>query len=60
MALTNDERAWIEGHFTKVNDKLTEVLVDIAMLKVKAGVWGVLGGVSVVLTAIGFELLRGN
>jgi hypothetical protein len=44
MALTKDERTWVESHFSKVNDRLTEVLVDIATLKVKCSIWGLIGG----------------
>ena len=44
MALTEKEREWLECHFNKVNDKITKILVEIAVLKVKSGIWGVIGG----------------
>lgn len=44
MSLTEKERDWLECHFTKVNDKITKILVEIAVLKVKSGIWGAVGG----------------
>lgn len=44
MALTSKEREWIESHFNKLNDRISDLRVDIATLKVKAGVWGIIGG----------------
>ncbi len=29
----------------KVNDELTELKTEVAILKVKAGIWGLIGGV---------------
>ena len=52
MALNQNERKWIEDHFTKLNDQITNVRVDIATLKVKAGIWGIIGGVIPVLISI--------
>lgn len=44
MALTQKEREWIEKHFNSLNDRITEVRIEIAKLKVKAGIFGVIGG----------------
>ena len=38
--------------FTGIEDKLTQIQVDIATLKVKAGVWGGIGGLIPVVIAI--------
>jgi hypothetical protein len=51
--VTNQDRTWIEGHFESLRREVVKVQVDIAMLKVKAGVWGVLGGVATVAVAVG-------
>jgi len=42
--LTEQERTWIEGHFTKLRDQQIKILVEIAKLKVKSGIWGIIGG----------------
>jgi len=57
MALNNKEREWIDCHFTKLNDRITELRVDIAGLKVKSSVWGLLGGSIPVALTIGIYLL---
>ncbi len=41
-----------DGKFTSIEDKLTKIQVDIATLKVKAGVWGGIGGLIPVVIAI--------
>ena len=38
--------------FTGIEDKLTQIQVDIATLKVKAGVWGGIGGLIPAVIAI--------
>ena len=38
--------------FTGIEDKLTQIQVDIATLKVKAGVWGGIGGLIPAIIAI--------
>ena len=38
--------------FTGIEDKLTQIQVDIATLKVKAGVWGAIGGLIPAVIAI--------
>jgi putative component of toxin-antitoxin plasmid stabilization module len=43
--MTIDDRKWIETHFEKLNDRIAELRVEIAMLKVKAGTFGLIGGV---------------
>ena len=32
----------------KVNDEITELKTEVAMLKVKSGIWGLIGGVIVI------------
>lgn len=51
MALNQNERDWIEGHFDKLNDRITGVQIEIAKLKVKAGFWGGIGAAAVVVFA---------
>lgn len=41
-----------DGKFGSIEDKLTQIQVDIATLKVKAGVWGGIGGLIPVVIAI--------
>lgn len=38
--------------FTGIEDKLTQIQVDIATLKVKAGIWGGIGGLIPAVIAI--------
>ena len=54
--ITEKERIWIDGHFTKLYEQLTQVRIEIAKLKVKSGIWGVIGGAIpvVILVAIYF------
>ena len=57
MALTQKERTWIESHFNKMNDRISDLRVDIATLKVKAGIWGLLGGAIPVIVLIGVYII---
>ena len=41
-----------DDKFSGIEDKLTQIQVDIATLKVKAGVWGGIGGLIPVVIAI--------
>ena len=41
-----------DDKFTGIEDKLTQIQVDIATLKVKAGVWGGIGGLIPAVIAI--------
>ena len=41
-----------DDKFNGIEDKLTQIQVDIATLKVKAGVWGGIGGLIPVVIAI--------
>ena len=42
--ITQKEREWLDCHFTKLQEQLTQVRIEIAKLKVKSGIWGVIGG----------------
>ena len=44
MSLTEKERAWIENHFDSLRKEVVQTRIDIATLKIKSGVWGVVGG----------------
>ena len=41
-----------DDKFSGIEDKLTQIQVDIATLKVKAGVWGGIGGMIPAVIAI--------
>ena len=41
-----------DDKFSGIEDKLTQIQVDIATLKVKAGVWGGIGGLIPAIIAI--------
>jgi len=41
-----------DAKFSHIEDKLTQIQVDIATLKVKAGVWGGIGGMIPAIIAI--------
>ena len=42
----------LDDKFSGIEDKLTQIQVDIATLKVKAGVWGGIGGLIPAIIAI--------
>lgn len=44
MSLTDNERSWIESHFDDLRKEVVQARIDIATLKVKAGAWGLMGG----------------
>ena len=44
MALTEKDRTWIEGHFERLRELIVSNQIDIAVLKIKAGIWGLIGG----------------
>ena len=50
-----------DDRFGNVENKLTQIQVDIATLKVKAGVWGGIGGlVPVVIALVMFFASKGS
>jgi len=51
VALNQKEREWIEDHFMTLHERLAEVRIEIAKLKVKAGIWGSIGAAVVVVFA---------
>lgn len=57
MALTVKERDWLDSKFEGIHDRFTEVLVEIAKLKIKSGIWGLIGGAIPVLITIGIYFL---
>jgi len=58
--LNDKDRTWIECHFTKLHEKIEKLQVDVATLKVKAGVFGVIGGaIPVLITVIIYIFVRG-
>ena len=61
MALTNEDRNWIQEKFDELRDLIIANRVDIAVLKVKAGIFGIIGGsIPVLITlAIYWMMKRG-
>ena len=60
-----ENRKWIKKELDrhgdtleKIADKIGEIKEDIAGLKVKAGIWGVIGGSIPVIIAILFILIK--
>lgn len=51
------DREWIENHFDSLRREVVKVQIDIATLKVKAGIWGLIGGAIPVAAALGIYLL---
>tara|TARA_R110000737_G_scaffold134276_1_gene165591 strand:+ start:868 stop:1047 length:180 start_codon:yes stop_codon:yes gene_type:complete len=41
-----------DGKFSNIDSKLTQIQIDIATLKVKAGVWGGIAGLVPVVLAL--------
>lgn len=60
MALNQIERDWIERRFDELLKEITEARIDIATLKIKASLWGLLGGlIPVVITLAIYILIKG-
>lgn len=57
MSLNKEERDWIQCHFDKLNERITKVRIDIAGLKVKSGIWGLIGGAIPILITISIYFL---
>jgi hypothetical protein len=59
MALNQRERDWIEQHFDTLRREVVKIQIDIATLKAKAGIWGLIGGaIPVVITIAIYLVLR--
>jgi hypothetical protein len=52
MALSMNDKKWINTKFKELSELVTKNRIDIAVLKVKAGVWGVIGGAIPILITI--------
>lgn len=57
MALSNNDKKWIEEKFKALTEVVTKNRIDIAVLKVKSGVWGLIGGLIPVLITIALYLV---
>lgn len=61
MALTSAERDWLDGKFEHLEETIVKNRVDIAILKVKAGIFGIIGGTIPVAVMISvYFLTRGT
>jgi len=57
--LNDKDRTWIECHFTKLHEKIEKLQVDVATLKVKAGIFGIIGGaIPVLITVVIYIFVR--
>jgi len=52
------DRDWIEGHFDSLREDISSLKVDVAMLKIRAGIWGLLGGAIPIAIGIGVFLVN--
>lgn len=43
-SMREQDRVWIDGKFEELRKEVVRVQLDIATLKVKSGVWGLIGG----------------
>ncbi|MBC8490464.1 MAG: hypothetical protein H8D45_30995 [Bacteroidetes bacterium] len=48
----------LSENIKEINNKLDDISKDTAMLKVKAGMWGMIGGALPVIIALAFYLLK--
>ena len=55
MGLTKEDRDWIEGHIDSLRRSIVDLQIEVAKLKVKAGIWG---GIGAAVVVIGAMLLR--
>jgi hypothetical protein len=56
---TNDKQfEWLKKSHEKLQETVTQIRIDVEGLKVKAGVWGLLGGAIPVLIMITYLLLK--
>ena len=51
--MTSHERDWIDTKFDQLAQKVEDVRVDIATLKARAGIWGLIGGL---IPAVGLAI----
>lgn len=54
-----EELKRINGCYVEIDKKVDKISIDIATLKVKAGIWGLIGGAVPVLIGFGILLLKG-
>lgn len=50
--ITQEEQRWLNNHFFKIQEQLTLIRIDVAKLKIKSGIWGLMGGLIPVLISI--------
>jgi len=48
----------LNGCYESVDGRLNKIVAEIAKLKVKSGVWGLVGGAILVITSLGIWLLK--
>ena len=57
MLETND-RTWIDGKFDDLRKEIVKVQIDVATLKVKASVWGLMGGLLPAMGVLIYALVK--
>ena len=55
--MTEQDRNWMNGRFDSLKEELTLVRIEIAKLKIKSSVWGLMGGLIPVLITISLYLV---
>jgi hypothetical protein len=57
--MTRDEQFnWLKASHEKLQETVTQIRIDVEGLKVKAGIWGLLGGAIPVLILIGYLVVK--
>lgn len=58
--LDKEERVWIDNHFDTLRREIVKLQVDVAALKVKASIWGIIGGsIPVIITIAMYLVIKG-
>ncbi len=60
MALSEDQFKWLRDSHEELRKIVTQVRIDVAALKIKAGIWGLLGGMVPVAVIIILWLFKGD
>lgn len=56
--LATYDREWFDRKFEDLRKEVVKVQIDVATLKVKAGIWGAVGGAIPIAIGIGIWLLE--
>jgi hypothetical protein len=56
--MVGSDREWIDSKFEAIRKEIVKVQIDIATLKVKASMWGAVGGAIPIAIGLGIWLLE--